>query len=186
MNDKSPAKISGRSTKLRCLMRCGLVAVLSLLPMHAAFSQGQPVRINTETAARDGRVWGALVFASDAKPEGAHAPPAEFPDLFKRLGKAFPYKHYHVIGEHNQPLFREYETWVVPSKDFFLKLDSKGVAKRGGINMQLQFWQGQKVLVKTDVVLQPGSPLFIQGPKWRDGHIVFVLVLKKVEAHPRK
>jgi hypothetical protein len=82
-------------------------------------------------------------------------------------------------------IFREYESWVVPSKDLFLKVDSKGAAKGGGINLNVQFWQGQQVLVKTDTVLRPSSPLFIAGPKWRDGRLIFVLDLKKVETNLR-
>ena len=33
--------------------------------------------------------------------------------------------------------------------------------------------------------LRPASPLFIAGPKWRDGRLIFVLDLKKVETNLR-
>lgn len=133
--------------------------------------------------ATDGKVWGALVYASKA---GApDAPKSELPkqlaDLPKRLGKVFPYAHFDILGQHTQDVFREYESWVVPSKDLFLKIDSKGRAKNGGINLHLQFWQEQQVLVKTDAVLREGSPLFIGGPKWRDGQLVFVLMVTRDE-----
>jgi hypothetical protein len=59
-----------------------------------------------------------------------------------------------------------------------LKVDSKGPAEGGGINLHLQFWRDQQVLVKTDAVLKEGSPLFIGGPKWREGQLLFVLVLQ--------
>lgn len=167
------------------LRRVVAVIVLALISAASAAS-AQIAPVNAEKAAKDGQVWGALVFASDKKPDEVQKAPADFPDLQKRLGKAFAHKHYIVLGEHNQVIFREYESWVVPSKDLFLKLDSRGVAKNGGMNVHVQFWQGQKVLVKTDVVLQPGSPLFIQGPKWRDGHLIFVLLLKNVEVRPGK
>jgi hypothetical protein len=83
-----------------------------------------------------------------------------------------------VLGEHLQDVFREYESWVVPSKDLFLKVDSKGPAPGGGVNLHLQFWRDQQVLVKTDAVLRPGSPLFIGGPRWREGRLIFVLALQ--------
>jgi hypothetical protein len=138
--------------------------------------------VSFEKAAKDGSVWGALVFANNAKEAKPDAKVAEdFPDLAKRLGKVFPYKNYEVLGQHTQVVFREYESWVVPSKDVFLKVDSKGAAINGGLNLHVQFWQGQQVLVKTDTRLQPNSPLFIGGPKWRDGQLIFVLLLKKVE-----
>ena len=132
--------------------------------------------------ATDGKVWGALVYASnDAKSSAGtdHQAPADFADIPERLGKVFPYQHFEILGQHLQDVFREYESWVVPTKDLFLKVDSKGPAKDGGMNLHLQFWRDQQVLVKTDAVLKANSPLFIGGPKWREGQLVFVLVLQK-------
>lgn len=130
--------------------------------------------------ATEGQVWGALIYASDTAPQGGNneTPPASLKNLPERLGKAFPYKHYQILGQHLQDVFREYESWVVPSKDLFLKVDSKGPAVGGGVNLHLQFWRDQQVLVKTDVVLKANSPLFIAGPTWREGKLIFVLVLQ--------
>lgn len=49
------------------------------------------------------------------------------------------------------------------------------------MKLDLQFWREQQVLIKTDTVLREGSPLFIGGPKWRDGRLLFVLQLTKVD-----
>jgi hypothetical protein len=160
---------------------CGLWLAASCAAQSPG-AQPSTVPISADKAAKDGSVWGALVFASNAKEAKAEAKPSEeFPDLAKRLGKVFPYTNFEVVGQHTQVVFREYESWVVPSRDVFLKLDSKGAAIGGGLNLHVQFWQGQQVLVKTDTLLQPNSPLFIGGPKWRDGQLIFVLLLKKVE-----
>jgi hypothetical protein len=163
-----------------------LLAALCLgqAPGNAAPTPSAP--ISAEKAAKDGSVWGALIYATNEKGTAqaakAEAAVAEnCPNLAKRLGQVFPYSHFELLGEHTQVVFREYESWVVPSKDVFLKVDSKGAAIDGGLNLHVQFWQGQQVLVKTDTVLQPNSPLFIGGPKWRDGQLIFVLMVKKVE-----
>lgn len=157
------------------------LALSAALPAQTGGPSSVPVK-----AATDGTVWGGLVYAFDGEPAPGTAPATEVQrELFSRLGKVFPFRHFTVLGEHSQVVFREYESWVVPSKDLFLKLDSKGAAKDGGINLHLQFWQGQQVLVKTDAVLRPSSPLFIAGPKWREGRLIFVLELRKVEAGPR-
>jgi len=167
------------SSVFRHFLTAFLFALASSSPLLA--QAAAPVSV-TVKAATDGNVWGALIYASDKAPAESSAQPAGFPGLFERLGKVFPYRHFVILGQHNQVIFREYESWVVPSKDLFLKLDSKGAARGGGINLHLQFWQGQQVLVKTDTVLRPASPLFIAGPKWRDGRLIFVLELKKVDA----
>lgn len=158
---------------------------LSCLMALPAMGQGGPPSpavqpLPVAKPATDGKVWGALIFASNDKTAGGsnEKPPASLADLPKRLGKVFPYQHYEILGQHLQDVFREYESWVVPSKDLFLKVDSKGPADGGGVNLHLQFWRDQQVLVKTDAVLRSGSPLFIGGPKWRDGQLIFVLVLQ--------
>ena len=103
--------------------------------------------------------------------------PANLKDLPARLAKVFPFTRFEIIGQHHQDIFRQYESWVVPSKELFVKLDSKGPAEGGGMKLDLQFWREQEVLVKTDTVLRQGSPLFIGGPKWREGRLLFVLQL---------
>jgi hypothetical protein len=175
----------GRRFGIRCDFAGALVTAV-LLSNTLCVAQNPPVPISAERAAKDGSVWGALVYATNekgaakaVKAEGKDA--EDFPDLAKRLGKVFPYSQFDLLGQHTQVVFREYESWVVPSKDVFLKVDSKGAAANGGLNLHVQFWQGQQVLVKTDTLLQPNSPLFIGGPKWREGQLIFVLLLKKVE-----
>ena len=175
-----------RRAVILCRPSSGLAAAvlaLSWMDSVPAFGQDEtpPPVIKKEKAATDGHVWGALVYAHNGKIEKVSATP-EFPDVAKRLAKVFPFTSFEVLGQHNQAIFREYESWVVPSKDLFLKLDSNGLAKGGGIRLHVQFWQGQQVLVKSDTILHRDSPLFIGGPKWRDGRLVFVLLLKGVDA----
>jgi hypothetical protein len=137
--------------------------------------------------ATDGKVWGTLIYAAAgpalALPEGV---PSTLKDLDTRLAKVFPYSRFELLGQHTQDIFREYESWVVPSKDLFVKIDSKGPAEGGGIKLDLQFWRDQQVLVKTDTVLRRESPLFIGGPKWKEGRLLFVLLLTKLEAPAKR
>lgn len=152
--------------------------------VHAQKPNGFQTTPIIRKPATDGKVWGALIYGSPAG-GGADVAKGDLPkalqDLPARLGKVFPFSHFELLGQHTQDVFREYESWVVPSKDLFLKVDSKGKAEGGGINLHLQFWQEQQVLVKTDAVLRERSPLFIGGPKWRDGQLIFVLMLNKPE-----
>jgi hypothetical protein len=141
-----------------------------------------PQPLTAVKPATDGRVWGALIFATSdaAQLSGAREQaPAPLPKLDERLGKVFPFKHFEILGQHQQDIFREYESWVVPSRDLFLKIDSKGPADNGGVKLHLQVWREQQVLVKSDAVLRTGSPLFIGGPPWKEGRLIFVLSLER-------
>lgn len=157
-----------------------------LLPLLCTFSSAQegpaPRPLPAVKPATDGRVWGALIFATNdaAQLTGAREQAAaQLPKLDERLAKVFPFKHFEILGQHQQDIFREYESWVVPSRDLFLKIDSKGPADRGGVKLHLQVWREQQVLVKSDAVLRAGSPLFIGGPPWKDGRLIFVLSLER-------
>jgi hypothetical protein len=160
-----------------------LTALFLVLCTAFASAQGEPPSVVSSVKhATEGHVWGALIFATNDATQltGAKEPMhAELPKLNERLAKVFPFKHFEVLGQHRQDIFREYESWVVPSRDLFMKIDSKGPADNGGVNLHLQVWREQQVLVKSDAVLRKDSPLFIGGPPWKDGRLIFVLFLER-------
>ncbi len=153
------------------------LAVLFIVPhtTHGQAEKTNPVPKNSK-AHRDGRIWGALFFATAGE---VGAPAAEgIAKTLSQLGKAFPDKNFQLLGEHTQEIFSEYESWVVPSKDLFLKLDSKGPAENNeGVNLHLQLWQEKNVLLKTDVILRK-EPIFITGPRWGKGQLIMVIELR--------
>jgi hypothetical protein len=179
----SKALFAKRGRRQKLVLAAAIL--LGILSVDHTTAQVPVAAVSADKAAKDGSIWGGLIYGSDVPPVERRTPSGEFPDLPRRLARVFPYKHYEVLGEHNQVIFRQYESWVVPSKDLFLKVDSKGAAPHGGISVHLQFWQGQQVLVKTDAVLRPNSPLFIAGPRWRHGRLIFVVELRKVEPRLR-
>ena len=97
--------------------------------------------------------------------------------LLKKLAKAFARSRFSLIGETAQSVQDEYETWVVPSEEFFLKIDCQGPVPgdvEKGVLLHLQLWQKEHVILKTDAILRR-KPLFIAGPKWRDGNLILVI-----------
>jgi hypothetical protein len=158
-----------------CLITSLLAAGVTAIPAQEA---------KAAAAATEAQVEGLLFFASDK----AEAPPQKekvvveadlLKDVTTRLGKAFDkYPHFHLIGRHTQKVFKEYESWVVPSQDLCLKMDSRGPALGGGVNLHLQLWQDKKVLVKSDIVIRKDRPIFLGGPGWRGGRLIFVVMLK--------
>ena len=170
-----------------------LTAAVSLVALGSVWGQQPgvapgagpaPAPLPSTKPATDGQVWGALIFATNetAQLTGTQEKPTtKLENLEGRLGKVFPFKHFEILGQHQQDIFREYESWVVPSRDLFMKIDSKGPADDGGdgVKLHLQVWREQQVLVKSDAVLRSSSPLFIGGPAWKDGRLIFVLSLER-------
>jgi len=127
-------------------------------------------------------VWAGLYLAY---PEGSE--PAKSPEsagaggeeraVVSQLRKAFPdYAGFRLIGESAEPIFKEYECWIVPSRQLFLKIDSLGAKseENGGVQVHLQLWQENHVLLKSAVVLRQ-SPVFIAGPSRGEGRLIMVL-----------
>jgi hypothetical protein len=165
-------------------MKSLLPALLFLLPCLSLFAQEKaaPQPLPAVKPATEGKVWGALIFATDDASQligSKEKAPAHLGLFNARLAKVFAFKHFEILGQHQQDIFREYESWVVPSRDMFLKIDSNGPADNGGIKLHLQVWREQQVLVKSDAILRSGSPLFIGGPKWKNGRLIFVLSLER-------
>jgi hypothetical protein len=165
-------------------MKALLPTLLLLIPGTNLFAQEKaaPQPLPAVKPATEGKVWGALIFATDDATQligSQEKAPPHLGLLNERLAKVFAFKHFEILGQHQQDIFREYESWVVPSRDLFLKIDSNGPADNGGVKLHLQVWREQQVLVKSDAVLRDGSPLFIGGPKWKDGRLIFVLSLER-------
>jgi hypothetical protein len=161
-----------------CLLLLGLFC-WTAGPLGAQDKAAAP----SASAASDAQVEGYLFFAANdasapAQEEKVAADAAVLASMEGKLKKVFPYSHYHLIGRHTQKVFKEYESWVVPSKDLCLKIDSRGPAAEGGVNVHLQLWQDTKVLVKSDSVLRADKPIFLGGPNWRTGRLIFVVRLK--------
>ena len=150
---------------------------LALLTISEGQEKKSPTPATQKTNAhRDGQIWGALVFASSEKVDTSKN--GDIKKTLTQLGTAFPDNNFQLLGEHTQQIFSEYESWVVPSKDVFLKIDSKGrTQKDDGVNLHLQLWRKKNVLLKTDIVLRK-EPIFITGPQWGKGRLIMVVELR--------
>ena len=161
--------------KRRFLIICSFVAMLLAWACPLANAQKERLAESAEKSTLNTKFWGALVYASNSKVEKEVNK-----GLAMRLGKAFKkYKTFELLGQHTQDkVFRDYVNWIVPSDELNLEFESKGPADGGGMKVLLKLWQKKKVLVKSDAVIKPGKPLFIAGPLWRDGRLLFVLELR--------
>ena len=164
-------------------------------PQDAEAQRGEPVEASNLKG--DERIWGLILYAHsdpestpDPKPKTERFHPEALKGVMEKIVKALPqYKYFNVVGAHDQKVLKEYTTWITPSPELFLEINSKGRSKEGdGINIFLQLWKKHiepgkldEILVKSDAILKKGSPLIIEGPKWRKGRVVFLVVLQYAE-----
>lgn len=157
----------------RRAMLAALAAILAGLAVAGGQESGNPAQPATGLPA--GFLWGALIRATD-QPLKDDAKVLD-EGLAEHLGQSFSFRNFQLLGEHTQPVSAEYETWVLPSEELYMKVDSKGPVS-GGLGLHLQLWRRQNVILKTDVVLNSGSPIFIAGPKWGEDQLLFVVQLR--------
>ncbi len=127
----------------------------------------------------DDKIWSAVVLATDAaKPADA---PAELRDFAARLKRVFGYNQFELIGSAVQTIDSADEGWLIPSKTFSLSVKARRSTSkeaRGGYLLNLKLFQDKRPLVDTEAKLAPGSPLFIRGPQYGKGQLIFVLQIQ--------
>lgn len=116
--------------------------------------------------------------AKDAPPQ----PPAKLPPALmgreKQIARIFGYKGLRVIGQAQQKIKTGEEDWLVPSKRFYVKIDTKNPIPNGYL-VGLQLYQDDNLLVEASVKLARGHPLYIRGPQVGNGQLIIALVTDK-------
>ena len=154
---------------MRILAALTVCILAGLLPVRAA-----------DRAEADATVW-AGVFLGSAKPSTTGEAPdsASAKAVVARMRKveSTKFANYRLLGEHVQPLLKEYQSWLVPSRGFFFNLDSRGPDPGGGIRVAVQLWRDKEVLLKTDIVLKGDRVVLVKGPAMGDGVLIVALRL---------
>ena len=156
-------------TRRRSLRFLLVSAVLSLVFSGAeARAQQAP-----EAAGRD-VVYGALVLAT--KSEHPQPTPDALLPQADNLRKIFGYNELRLIGEKKKAINTGQEDWLVPSRQFILRVDARNPIANG-YALGLELREEDRVIVEADVKLKHDHPLFIRGPFIGDGQILILLTV---------
>ena len=156
-----------------------LVAIFLGGALTSLAAEVEPVKA-TEPASKMNKIWSGLVVATNAaNPKEA---PAELKEFAPRLKRVFGYNQFELAGSAWQEIGDQGESWLVPSKSFWLGLKARRALSKeaqGGYLLSMQLFQDKRPLVDTEVKLAPGSPLFIRGPQYGKGQIIIVLQIER-------
>lgn len=150
------------------------IALCGVLAFAAA--ETIAVKSTSTSAPAAGNIWSALVVATntpDPKPA-----PAKLREFAPRMQKVFGYNQFELVGSVAQEVGDRAEDWLVPTKSFWLGLKARRSSSKeaqGGYLLSLQLFHEKRPLIDTEVKLAPGSPLFIRGPQYGNGHLIIVL-----------
>ena len=119
-------------------------------------------------------LFGALVMAT--KSDHPQPPPAALQGQAKNLEEVFGYNEFKVLGEKRNNTMTGKEDWLVSSRQFFLRVDTKQKIP-GGYSLGLQLLQQDRVMVEADAKLSKERPLFIRGPFVGQGQLLILLMV---------
>lgn len=97
-----------------------------------------------------------------------------------RADRHLNFKHYRALGRDIQPLYRSYENWaqpLKPSDEVLVRFEARSRPQNDRIRLGLELWLSRKQILKTDVRLQGGSPLYVLGPEWRGGRLIIAIAI---------
>ncbi len=92
------------------------------------------------------------------------------------LAETFGYSGFEVLGSDTRQLAKLSRDWLIPSKEFYLKIIDDSDSDWTRIYTEL--YRGQQLLVGVDAQLVKGKPLFIRGPQWGHRQIIIVVVAR--------
>ena len=88
----------------------------------------------------------------------------------------FGYNQFRVLGHKREAVTKGTEDWLVPSKQFFLRVDTKNPVPNG-YALGLELKRDDHVIVSADVNLNRQRPLYIRGPFAGEGQLLILLLV---------
>jgi hypothetical protein len=119
------------------------------------------------------KVWVGLYLAENGPPP-PNAMLAPEP-MHRRLHEVFGFRHYELIQAQEMELRNEWEQWFLPRKDFFIRVEPLRRQPGEPRLIDYEIYQDGFILAKGIYEPREGTPLFINGPDFHQGRLIFVL-----------
>lgn len=119
-------------------------------------------------------LYGALIMATNA--DHPAPPPEELRTQAGNLHAVFGYNEFRVLGRKRELVTKGTEDWLVPSRQFFLRVDTKNPIA-GGYALGVELLKDDRVIVGANVKLNRERPLFINGPFVGQGQLIILLMV---------
>lgn len=128
-----------------------------------------------------------VYYGTNGDPAAAGEKPAQVSEAIKKslsATKALRFTHYRAMGAESKTIFRSYENWaqpLKPSDEVLVRFETRLEPSPNEVPLNLELWLSRKKILKSDITLKSGQPLYILGPEWRGGRLIIA-----VELAPKK
>ena len=148
------------------------------MPTRSALPAALLISLAAFAQAED-KIWTAVVLATNV--ESPKETPKELRASLPKLKRVFGYNQFDVIGSASEKIEDGSALRLTPTQSFWIQAKARRATSkeaRGGYLLSLQLFNEKRQLVDTEARLAPGSPLFIRGPEYGKGQIVFALMIE--------
>jgi hypothetical protein len=121
------------------------------------------------------RIWGTLALAT-VEPSAAPVPTA-LKRLAPTIHQIFGYNSLYLLGAKKRDLFPGSEEWLLPTKEFFFKIQCLSQELTSYL-LRIELYRDKNLLVTAEAKLAREAPLYIRGPQWGSGLLIFVLEVR--------
>jgi len=142
------------------IARSGLALLFSLSLGLGACQAGEKVQVS-------------LYLAENAPPSSNDQLASK--KMEDRLNSVFGFKYYELIKSEVIELGREWEQWVMPRKDFFIRLKPLPRHSDEPRVVDYEIYKDGFIVAKGTYEPHEETPLFINGPDFKQGRFIYVL-----------
>jgi hypothetical protein len=90
------------------------------------------------------------------------------------------FSHYRAMGSESKAILKSYENWaqpLKPSDEILVRFETRLQPTEDTMPLSIDLWLSRKKVLKSDVSLKRGQPLYILGPEWRGGRLIIAVEL---------
>jgi hypothetical protein len=95
--------------------------------------------------------------------------------LGHRLHAVFGFKQYELLQGEEVNLKSNWEHWILSRKDFFMRIQPLPRAAGEEARIDYEIYKDAFLIAKGKYTLNDDIPLFINGPDFRQGRLIFVV-----------
>ena len=156
---------------------CRLFAIALVITSTCLHAQEDP------GAAKIGTLDVTVYYATNADPSAAGERAEKISATTKASLSAtegLRFTHYRAMGSDSKPILKSYENWaqpLKPSDEILIRFEARLEPSKNEMPLNLDLWLSRKKVLKSDVTLKNGQPLYILGPEWRGGRLIIAVEL---------
>jgi hypothetical protein len=117
------------------------------------------------------KLWVGL-YLGENKPAQVNAAPEK---LAHRLRAVFGFRQYELLQGEEVNLRNNWDHWILSRKDFFMRIQSVPHAPGEDARIDYEIYKDGFLIAKGRYQVNDEIPLFINGPDFRQGRLIFVV-----------